>query len=427
MRKPLLILFLLVAAASSHGQTTKTGAITPKIFEWKTPRIVGSYKGMNIRIGGLSALDFIQGSKMDFWTLTDRGANAGAEKLKEGAIIFPFADFSPAMLRIRLEGDSLRVLEEVPLKRPDGSPATGTPPPVGFGGTGEIGWADETGKPVPTDIWGTDCESIAQGIAGNDIWIGEEYGTSIWHVEKKSGRVIERYTPVPNTPQDKPIDTIFKMREPNKGFECMTITPSGKIIAIVQEPLLNPNKESGKKSRIHRIVKLDPKTGKTQMFAYVHEATFGDIKNTWKVGDMTAVNENEFLVIEHSAKKGDNVKRIWKINLKGATQITKELVNGKTIEQLGDSAGLATNGIHPVKKTLFFDLLANGWDPKLDKPEGITIINPTTIAVLNDNDFGIKSKEEDGNITMSGIPSRVYVWELPKSMKLDFTPRKIAH
>jgi len=78
------------------------------------------------------------------------------------------------------------------------------------------------------------------------------------------------------------------------------------------------------------------------------------IGNSWKVGDMTAVNDSEFLVIEHSAKKGDNVKHIWKFNIAHATPITAEPFDGKTLEELSDSAGLTKYGIQPVKKELFF-------------------------------------------------------------------------
>ena len=55
-----------------------------------------------------------------------------------------------------------------------------------------------------------------------------------------------------------------------------------------------------------------------------------------------------------------------------------------------DAATLTTNGIVPVTKTLIADLMKD--IPTLyphDKAEGLVIINSTTIAVSNDDDFGI--------------------------------------
>ena len=97
------------------------------------------------------------------------------------------------------------------------------------------------------------------------------------------------------------------------------------------------------------------------------------------------------------ANRNTIIKRVYKISLDGATDIsdpantaTGKLFNGKTVEELKDAATLSANGIVPVTKTLVADLMKdiNPVYPH-DKAEGLAIINARLIAVSNDDDFGI--------------------------------------
>ena len=97
------------------------------------------------------------------------------------------------------------------------------------------------------------------------------------------------------------------------------------------------------------------------------------------------------------ANRNSIIKRIYKINISGATDVSDpansangKLYSGKTVEELKDAATLAANGITPVTKTLISDLMVdiNPVYPH-DKAEGLTIINSKLIAVSNDDDFGI--------------------------------------
>ncbi|MBQ2450961.1 MAG: esterase-like activity of phytase family protein, partial [Lachnospiraceae bacterium] len=50
---------------------------------------------------------------------------------------------------------------------------------------------------------------------------------------------------------------ILSNRIPNRGFEGLTITPSGKVIASVQS-VLDVNGETSKKASFVRFVEFDP-------------------------------------------------------------------------------------------------------------------------------------------------------------------------
>ena len=87
------------------------------------------------------------------------------------------------------------------------------------------------------------------------------------------------------------------------------------------------------------------------------------------------------------------IKRVSRVDLTGATDVSDSsdraegmLLNGKTVES-STPAELAAHGIVTVRKSLVADLLALGYPH--DKPEGITILNYSTIAMSNDDDFGV--------------------------------------
>ncbi len=402
---------------------------------------IGTYQGINFREGGFSGLYPIQGTNgKEFWVISDRGVNIdGANANPAGCHptydkIFVFPGYAPKIHRIRLNGDSVQILRTITMKRPDKTDATGVLSPTGFGSTAaELASTDTVkdclnfnSKVAAKDIWSIDAEAIVVDKDGY-FWISEENGPTVWKLDP-NGVVVKRYTPYANLagaqPQDVQIDTVFKYRKNNRGFENLTITPSGKLYAVIQSPILYPNKAIGEASRIHRILEINPATGAMRMLAYVNDGTIGasganQIRNSdWKLGDIAAINDSTFLVLEAAARGTSDYKRMYMININGATAVTSGLYAGNTLEGLADSAGMAAQGIVPVKKTLFMDLLANGWPSSLDKAEGLAIVNDSTIFITNDNDFGQVSPNADGIATATGTLSHVIRYGLQGANKL---------
>ena len=377
----------------------------------------------------------------EFWTLSDRGVNVDAANANTDACrptydkIYAFPSYAPKIHRIKLNDDgTIQILQSIPLKRPNGTTATGIINPTGFGSTAAevastdtvLNCANFNSKIAPKDVWGIDSEGIIVDKQGF-FWICEEGGPTIWKVNP-NGVVVKRYTPYANLAgaesQDVQIDSVFKFRKNNRGFEGISISPSGKIYAIIQSPVLYPTKSVGEGTRIHRILEIDPVTNSTRMFAYLNDGIIGSGSNQirlrdWKIGDMAAINDHEFLVLEAALRGTTDIKRIYKIDIAAATPVTSGLYNGKTLEALVDVNGLAANGITPVAKTLFMDLLANGWNPVLDKAEGIAIVNDSTIAICNDNDYGQASPLENGIATATGNKSHMFVFSLQGQNKLS--------
>jgi hypothetical protein len=325
-------------------------------------------------------------------------------------------------------------LKKITIKRPDGSGATGLLNPTGFGSTANEVPSTDTVldcsrfslKTTSKDIWGTDPEGIAVDKQGN-FWICEEGGPTIWKLNS-NGVVINRFTPyakqVGAQAEDIYIDSCFKYRKNNRGFEGICITPNGKVYAMIQSPILYPTQSVGEGTRIHRIIEIDPVTNATKMYAYLNDGIIGSSGSNqirlrdWKIGDMSAINDSTFLVIEAALRGTGDRKNIHLININGATVVNSGLYGGKTLEALVDSAGLAAQGIKPVKKRLFMDLNAYGWDPNLDKPEGLAIINDSTIAVGNDNDFGQTCPLANGIPIATSNTSHIITYSLKGSNKI---------
>ncbi|MBN8697724.1 MAG: esterase-like activity of phytase family protein [Bacteroidetes bacterium] len=432
----------LSAFAFAHSESTAQISLLQDYKNY-TSASIGTFQNVNFREAGFSGLYPIANTNgKEFWTVSDRGVNVDAKNANPSTCrptydkIYGFPNYAPKIHRIRVNGDSIQILQTIPLKRPGGTTATGIINPTGYGSTAaEVASTDTVqdcanfaSKIAAKDIWGIDSEGIAVDRDGN-FWICEEGGPTIWKVAP-NGVVMKRYTPYANLPgaqpEDMAIDTVFKYRKNNRGFEGIAIAPNGKVYAIIQSPILFPTQSVGENTRIHRILEIDPVTNAQRMFVYLNDGIIGSGGNQirlrdWKIGDMVAINNNEFLVLEAAARGTSDIKRMYMINISGATNVTSGLYSGVTLEALVDATGLTANGITPVTKTLFMDLLANGWDPVLDKAEGLAIINDSTIAIGNDNDYGQTTLggAEDGVAVATTNLSHVVTYRLSGANKLS--------
>lgn len=427
---------------SQNFSLLNTG-ITSKIYTWKHPPTIGGFQGLNIPNGGFSGLNYIKGSTNEFYVITDRGPNIDANNNNHAitiggagnsAKLFALPSFNPNVIRMKAQGDSLVYLSTFTIKNPANNSVTGLINPSLTGGTGEIALVDTNGTLGVPDVWGIDSEGITEGN-DNDFWISEEYGVSIWHTTA-NGKVLNRYAPYGGLsgaqPQDIGIDTIFKFRNPNKGFEGIAFSPNKKVYGFIQNTILFPASDINlkKNTRLHRFIEIDTKTNTTRMLGYEHDAVpvtgpLSTIKNDKKyIGDAVAVNDHEMLILEHGKSSTESYGKVYLIDITPATPINplNHLVYAsgtKSFEQLLDSTTAAANGVAVVKKTLLIDLLMNGYNPAFEKKEGITIINDTCIAIANDNDFGIVSTISDGVASFNNVKSTIYFFSFPRANKLN--------
>nr|WP_295925041.1 esterase-like activity of phytase family protein [uncultured Dyadobacter sp.] len=395
--------FLLSLIASAGGVVALSGCTDhhvpsetyPERAEAQNPSVITQVGNVKVYNGGFgSAMVQDPNDHMAFYLLTDRGSNI------DGTIadskVFADPGFAPQIGKFRLIGDLLVLEKVIELKNENGTKLNGLPNPAGFGFSGELA-LDVLGNTLPNSIDGLDSEGLAMAPDGT-FWVSDEYGPHIVHFDA-NGKTIERINPFGNGVGGRKIPLVFAKRRPNRGMEGLTITPDGKtLVGIMQFPLYNPSSAAVSGSLVTRILAYDIASGLSKEYVYLI-----DRANLQANSEIVAITNTTFLVLERDGEYATNanratvIKKVFKIDISGATDVSDpansengRLYGGLTVEQLKTAANLATYGIVPVTKTLAADLMTDisGLYPH-DKAEGIAIIDAHTIAVSNDDDFGV--------------------------------------
>lgn len=133
------------------------------------------------------------------------------------------------------------------------------------------------------------------------------------------------------------------------------------------------------------------------MYAYPVDTGY---KNTGaaKLGDITSIGHGQFLMIEQGKQHGVMQNLIYKVDLNGAMPVA----NNGDLEY-----GRLDGKLVPAKKELVLDLRANGWN--IEKAEGLALLpDRRTIAVVNDNDFGIDIAVQDAKAPSADVSDYTY-------------------
>ncbi|BAY35300.1 phytase (plasmid) [Nostoc carneum NIES-2107] len=406
------------------------------IYDFKNlPKLGTTSKGEDILLGGFSGLYFLGNApngNLRFVTHTDRGPNGepvGANRP------FYLPNFQPEIINFELNRTTgeITITNRTGLFRQDGkTPLTGLPNlQAGANGTAytdEIG-VDLDNKPLPNDPLGADLEGIVVAENG-DYWMVDEYRPAIYHFDSK-GKLIERFIPketatAPNPDQaagtfgTEILPEVYAQRRNNRGFEAVALEGS-KLYAFIQSPIDNPDNASdtvSKASRNLRILEFDINSKQvTGEYLYLLEG----LPATDKIGDAVSLGNGKFAVVERddNGTSAGN-KLIYQINLTGATNINHPanftLPSGKTIEQL-TPAELATAKITPVSKSLIANAAQLGYTG-VEKLEGLALVAPNTLALINDNDFNVTGKTPAERLGILELPNNIAVTKPKTSLNI---------
>jgi hypothetical protein len=245
-----------------------------------------------------------------------------------------------------------------------------------------------------------DIESFRRSPDGS-FWMGDEFGPFLLHF-RENGELLEAPFPLPNllgigqsdfvkSPDNPEFDPDWKKLTDDaarnaaanlggsNGFEGMALNPDGtKLYAMLEGAL----KDDAQKQRllIHEF-DLASKKYTGQVFAYHLE------NPNHAIGELTAVNNEEFLVIERDKNQGDprnqafktpaQFKRIYKINLQKVNQagfVEKKLL--VDLLNISDPNGIGGNG---TKNGIFvFPFVTI---------ESVLPLDERTLLVVNDNNY----------------------------------------
>lgn len=398
------------------GQATLPALSLASFSNSLLPGSVADDRGVNL--GGIGSDLFPAGRPGEFWTVTDRGPNGQIKIGKDKRRTFPVPGFNPAIAKIRVDGDTIEVLAAIPITTGSGAPVTGLPNQAS---RDEAPFTYDASTPLSFNPNGLDTEGIVQAHDGT-FWLTDEYGPSLVHVSA-TGTVLARYVPqgLGLTGADYPVvealPGIYLTRKINRGFEGLAMLPGGDLVLALQSPLLNPDKATGEASRTTRLVRFSPRREQViGEYAYrfdpvsVVDAGQTDTAEL-KISSVVAIGPSTLLVEERT----DNAARLYRVQLPAGAGIL-----GGAWDDLATTPSLeaADAEANALAKELVIDLATIPEAPK--KIEGVAVVDPHTIAVINDNDFGMTDGtgafDADGRLIDSGIATRIVVIRLGETL-----------
>ncbi|MEV6943874.1 esterase-like activity of phytase family protein [Streptomyces sp. NPDC051172] len=420
---PLVVLAALVtacppasadsASGSAHVVRTATlGEIPLGAFSnTLLPGAVDDDRGIDL--GGIGSDICPAGRKGEFWTVTDRGPNGRIKVAGTKRRTFPVPGFDPAIVKIRVAGDTVKVLDAIPITTASGKAVTGLPNQAG---RDEAPYSYDAKSALSYNPNGLDTEGIVRAGDGS-FWLVDEYGPSLVHVSAR-GKVLTRYVPkgLNLTGTDYPVvealPAILLHRKINRGFEGLAQLPGGDLVMALQSPLSLPDTGAGEASRSTRLLRFSPKEkAVTAEYAYrfdpvnVVDPSENDTSEL-KISSVVAVGGDRLLVEERT----DKAARLQLVKLGRGANILGGAYDDDTtspsLEQLDDPAA---SGVPVLDKQLVVDL---GTVPGVPgKIEGIARVDHDMLVLINDNDFGMTDGagafDAQGRLVDSGIETTV--------------------
>lgn len=427
---PLALLAALTVAGTAvgapSGEARVTGSATLGDIPLGTfsnallPGTVGDDRGVDL--GGIGSDIYPAGRKGEFWTVTDRGPNGQIKVAGEKRRTFPVPGFDPAIVRIRVSGGTVKVLDAIPITTSSGKPVTGL---SNQKGRDEAPYSYDASTPLSYNPNGLDTEGIVRAEDGS-FWLVDEYGPSLIHVSAR-GKILTRYVPkgLGLTGADyrvvEALPAVLLHRKINRGFEGLAQLPGGDLVMAVQSPLSLPDTDAGEESLTTRLLRFSTKKrAVTAEYAYRFDPVSvvdpsEDDTSELKISSVVAVGRDRLLVEERT----DKAARLQVVKLTRGADILGEKWDDDTtspsLEQLDDPAA---SGVPVLRKRLVVDLGTVKGVP--GKIEGVARVDHDTLALINDNDFGMTDGpgafDAQGRLVDSGIETTVTYVRLPRGI-----------
>ncbi|MEU9451930.1 esterase-like activity of phytase family protein [Streptomyces sp. NPDC048277] len=427
---PLALAAALVAAGtataspSGEAQVVRTATLGDiPLGTFSNALLPGSVDNdRGIDLGGIGSDIYPAGRKGEYWTVTDRGPNGQIKVDGKKRRTFPVPGFDPAIVKVRVAGDRLDVIDAIPITTSSGKAVTGL---SNQAGRDEAPYSYDAKTPLSYNPNGLDTEGIVRAADGS-FWVVDEYGPSLVHVSAR-GKVLTRYVPkgLNLTGADYPVvealPSVFLHRKINRGFEGLALLPDGDLVMALQSPLSLPDGDAGDASRTTRLLRFSPrKQAVTAEYAYRFDPVnvvdpSEDDTSELKISSIVAVGGDRLLVEERTDKAArlESVKLDRRSNILGGAY--DDATTSPSLEQLEDPAAA---GVPVLDKRLVVDLNTVTGVPL--KIEGIARVDHDTLALINDNDFGMTDGtgafDAQGRLVDSGIETTLVYVRLSKGL-----------
>ena len=317
-------------------------------------------------VQGFSAV--LRAPNGDFWAMPDNGFGA---KNNSADYVLRVYRISPDV-RTKTGGSAtIAVKSFIELRDPNDK--------IDFPIVAEGEFYPDTAIPVDADIrerrlltgGDFDIESVRQAHDGT-LWFGDEFGPFLIHTDA-TGVVLDPPYRLEGvmSPQNPFLGTGTPTLPRSKGFEGMAITPNGKLLYPLLEGPLTADPDQRRLIINQFDLTTNSYTGKQWFYRLEASSATGQ-----SIGDMTAVTDRKYLVIERDNFEGDLAvfKKIYLVDLDevdGDGFLVKTEV--ADLLHLKDPANVGGFG-----STFRFPFTTI---------ESVLPLSNTTLAVLNDNNY----------------------------------------
>ncbi len=384
---------------------------------------------------GLAFKGKLADGTLEFYALTDRGPNGDGPLVPaiapatgtSDAKFFPAPSFVPSIGVIAVGKNGAVLQSSMSLSFSSTVKASGLSIAAGkVGSSGEAPLGDvakfDATKANFSD-YGLDTEAVVVDKARNALWVSDEYGPFILKIDPATGTILKKYQPGTGAAD---LPAVLAKRRANRGMEGLTLDEaSGKLHGFLQSPLtdgaatgtyaasfagstacttgVGSGKLVERYARFTRWVEFDPTTETSKMYAYPLDCNGyaeGRTGNA-KLGDVVSLGNGKFIVIEQGTAPNGKVRNLLMlVQMGSATNINDAAYNPTTSDlEKSSMSGVAVNAANyttvvTMRKTLLLDLNTAGW--LAEKAEGLTVVDDNTLALANDNDFGMKTNVISG-------------------------------
>ena len=351
------------------------------------------------------------------YVLTDRGVNIKCkdseeitgEKICDNGKIFPFPDFTPSIVKLKVDELSKKVTvqEVIALKDKRGKEVSGLSNPLS-------NFAEEAydihGNVIAKDANGLDTEAMVK-LSDGSFWLSEEYAPSLIHVAA-DGKIIKRLVPAGLESELSSatyevageLPAILAKRHANRGIESIAVSPDEKsLYFIVQSPLDNPEYGSTRNVRLYKMEITNPTN--IQEYLYKIDLPGSFLKDNEsktrkqkdvKVSEMVAVENDKLIVLERIS----TTTKLYTIDLSTQTPLDAKYLNESQTPTLEEEDSLPSL----VKVKIFDTDLETGYAKKL---EGLAYLGNNKFFMINDNDFGIEGADTSSYVSQIDINGSV--------------------
>lgn len=370
---------------------------------------------MEIRAGFGSGIAIRRGDpRGTFWAVCDRGPNVkvkvaverfgltGLERLRrrDGAKIMPRTDLGPALAEMRVIGDRVELLRTVRITAASGKPVGGVPPAGAEHSLREPAF-DLEGRPLAPDPDGADTEGIA-ALGDGGFWVGDEYGPSLLRLDRRAA-VQFRWVPdcgeapAAGAAERAVLPALAGKRQLNRGFEAIALSPDERWLYLAfQSPLAHPDERAHEQANHVRFWKLDASSGAVAaQFLYPLDPP-ESFRRDWekgefggsdrKVSEITCEEEDVLIVLE----RGSESTKFYRVRLDERQATPASDLDPATRPSLEERSARGDR-LPELEKALL--LSSDDYRQLPADLEGMAILSPTELLLVNDNDFGVEGAE----------------------------------